>query len=771
MSLVTRIAQEFNDVRNHLPISTPYNLLEGTLSITNEVITNGFSTTLYTGNGGAQVITDNVDMSTQWGNDVSEKFGGLRWLKSRSAATNNFLFDTIRGVEKEINSNTTEAEATLTGSLTAFGNTGFSVGSAAGINTNLATYASWNFQTTHRRTGITNHGKAFTEHYNPFTGFTIIKYEGSGLAGHEIPHSLGRKLGFVTVKNLSAVADWWASTDSVGLYLNLTNAQNQYKAIFNEQNTLIDATASGATNNTSTNQYILYGWANSYFDESNKLIGNYELVTYQGTGAVGNKVKTNGKPAWVMIKRLDSTGNWLIYDNQRRAYLDTRIVANSSAAEYLNYDVPPSYNCTLNNDNFTVNQGAEINQAGGQYIALVAYDTNSNGGGSYYPLASDTANVQINNALIPLAQGIDSNGAKNTMLSKNETITGLTYTQGKNYVYCDKNGAYGVTPYKPRYLESELVRTFASEAPDFYDVVKNKWFSTSGQGELVTNGTGLSLTGWTGTSYNGSTTVSDSSVLTLSNQTFSLVNATNKTYAAMIQAINGLIIGKKYKLVFDIASTSLGVNIYVKDTTFIGTTVAEVPIYGQGNKQNYEFTATAATMYIGLTNISATVGHSSYVDNISVFATDIVPTTEITNSRNYLNHIVHADNDGGVLYVEELPKIEYKDIVKANEFRGKNALFAFAVVNMQTTPPTIYNSFNISRVIRIATGQVDLYLKEKADNKDLAIDVKARKNSSWADSGTAISSSTHDKVSVINVEAGIGYNSDYLVVTVHGGRN
>jgi len=766
MSLVTRIAQEFNDVRNHLPISTPYNLLEGTLSITNEVITNGFSTTLYTGNGGAQVITDNVDMSTQWGNDVSEKFGGLRWLKSRSAATNNFLFNTIRGVEKEINSNTTEAEATLTGSLTAFGNTGFSVGSAAGINTNLATYASWNFQTTHRRTGITNHGKAFTEHYNPFTGFTIIKYEGSGLAGHEIPHSLGRKLGFVTVKNLSAVADWWASTDSVGLYLNLTNAQNQYKAIFNEQNTLIDATASGATNNTSTNQYILYGWANSYFDESNKLIGNYEIGVYQGTGAVGNKIKTRGKPAWVMVKRLDAGGGWWITDNKRAndghilgAHLATVEITSTN---YMDYTT----------DGFILQTtDADFNISGGQYLYMVAYDTNSNGGGSYYPLASDTANVQINNALIPLAQGIDSNGAKNTILSKNETITGLTYTQGKNYVYCDKNGTYGVTPYKPRYLESELARTFAGETPEYYDVGSNKWFSTSGQGELVTNGTGVSLTGWTGTSYNGSTTVSDSSVLTLSNQTFSLVNATNKTYAGMIQSINGLTIGRKYKLVFDIASTSLGVNIYVKDTTFIGTTVAETYIYGQGNKQNYEFTATATIMYIGFTNFSATVGHSSYVDNISVFATDIVPTTEITNSRNYLNHIVHADNDGGVLYVEELPKTEYKDIVKANEFRGKNALFAFAVVNMQTTPPTIYNSFNISRVIRIATGQVDLYLKEKADNKDLAIDVKSRKNSSWADSGTAISSSTHDKVSVINVEAGIGYNSDYLVVTVHGGRN
>lgn len=193
---------------SHIPLGgvTAYHLLQGNLSVSNEVITNGFSTTLYTGNGTTQSIDTGIDMATQHGNDASETFGGLSWLKSRSNADGNALFDTVRGVLKPVFTNTTAGEAVNSDfELSAFNNNGFSVLDGIGANRNLGNFVSWNFQTTHRKTGVTNHGKAYTEHYNPYTGFTIIKYEGSGLAGHEIPHSLGRKLGLIVTKNLNTI--------------------------------------------------------------------------------------------------------------------------------------------------------------------------------------------------------------------------------------------------------------------------------------------------------------------------------------------------------------------------------------------------------------------------------------------------------------------------------------------------------------------------------------------------------------------------------------
>ena len=205
---------------------TAYHLLQGNLSVSASTITQGFNTTLYT-SGSA---TTSIDMDTQWGNTAEEKFGGLVWLKDRVEATNNFLYDTVRGATKEINSNTTEAEATLAGGLTAFNSTGFTVGADAGHNSTTNNMASWNFQTTHRVTGTTNHGKAYTCHFNPFTGFTIVKYEGSGIAGHEIPHMLGRKLNFQVIKNLSAVNDWLAGAAALGGGYLLLNTNVAFQA-------------------------------------------------------------------------------------------------------------------------------------------------------------------------------------------------------------------------------------------------------------------------------------------------------------------------------------------------------------------------------------------------------------------------------------------------------------------------------------------------------------------------------------------------------------
>lgn len=630
---------------------TAYHLLQGNLAIDSSVITQGFNTTLYTGNGSTQSITTGIDMSTQWGNDVSEKFGGLVWVKSRSAATNHGLIDTVRGVGKVVSSSTTSTETADAGALTSFNSNGFSVANSTFSNNNLATYASWNFQTTHRVTGTTNHGQTYECHYNPFTGFTMVKYTGSGIAGHEIPHNLGRKLGFVTVKNLSAVSDWTTYPQDLNenayLYLNTTASLGLGSQVTGNKDTfIINANASSV--NASSNTYIMYGWANSYFDKSNKLIGNYEIGVYQGTGAEGNKVTTRDKPAWIMYKRLDSSGYWGIFDNKRNEYssnFDGRLMANLSDGEVtgVNY-------VSFVNDGFILNNiSTDYNASDGQYLYMVVYDTNSNGGGSYYPLASDTANVQVNNALIPIAQGIDSNGAKNTILSKNETVTGITYTQGKNYVYYDVLGNKGVSAHRPRYLESELVRTYAGESPDYYDVKKNKWYSTNSGSEL------LGTTGWTAT---GGT-------LTTVGGYNQFVDTTLTGYVS--KAIS-TVVGKSYTIVFKTFGTREA-NIKINNViyqwvngTFIGT-------------KTINFVANSVSTDIVIDDGS---GSSNTIQfSASMFETAITPTTEITNGRNYLNHIVYADNDGGLLYVEELPKTQYIDSLNVGRYNinFSNSLF------------------------------------------------------------------------------------------------
>ena len=49
--------------------------------------------------------------------------------------------------------------------------------------------------------------------------------------------------------------------------------------------------------------------------------GFSKIGAYTGNGnALGAFISTGFKPAWVMIKRTDTTANWLMYDNKRPEY-------------------------------------------------------------------------------------------------------------------------------------------------------------------------------------------------------------------------------------------------------------------------------------------------------------------------------------------------------------------------------------------------------------------------------------------------------------------
>ena len=375
--------------------------------------------------------------------------------------------------------------------------------------------------------------------------------------------------------------------------------------------------------------------------------------------------------------------------------------------------------------------------------------------------------LSINNALIPLAHGIDSNGSKNSIVVANETITGVTYTEGKNYLYKTDTG-YGVKAYEPRYLKSELVRRFAGEQPDYYDVDSNKWFNTDAGSELVSNGTFSSgvTTGWT--AY--------SSVISIVNNTLQIIP--NASVEGGAYTTITTVVGKRYTLIGSIIQDA---SSYAKIR--VGTIAGgdNIAITAAGvNKHTLSFIAQSTTTYVAV-HVGGGNQQNTKVDNISVFAYDIVPTTEITESRNYLNHIVHADQNGQVTYVEELPKIEYKDIVKAEEYLGKNACTAWVNFDGTTTPPTIRDSYNVSAVIRTATGTgaFDIYFKEPMDNTNYGVFGTSNNSGSafgsYVVSGAPISSANDGKfmnkvtIGILNTNG--YYNPISASIQIFGGRN
>ena len=288
--------------------------------------TEHFNTKLYTGNGATNAITG-------VGFEPS-----LTWIKNRSREPeSHVLYDAVRGATKRIQSNLTSAESTKTNGLTAFGSDGFTVDSAGQSNYNGDNIASWNWKAGTTSGQATNSYSTITPtsiSFNQTSGFSIIKYTGNATAGAGVPHGLGVAPKMVITKNLdSSTYGWYCYHASLGatksLYLHTSDAVVTSNDRWNGW--VPDATNVSLGTNTGTNganNMIMYCFAEK--------TGYSKIGSYTGNGnADGTFIYTGFKPAWVMIKRTDSTNNWIILDNKRDTDNpnNVELQANSSNAD------------------------------------------------------------------------------------------------------------------------------------------------------------------------------------------------------------------------------------------------------------------------------------------------------------------------------------------------------------------------------------------------------------------------------------------------------
>ncbi len=147
-----------------------------------------FNTVLYTGTGSSQSIT---------GVGFQPDFV---WIKGRSGATDHGLYDAVRGVQKQIESNTITAETTETTGLTAFNTDGFTVGALAQLNTSSATYVAWNWKA--NGAGSTNTAGTITSTVsaNTTAGFSVLTYNPGNTSG-TIGHGLNVAPQFIIVRS------------------------------------------------------------------------------------------------------------------------------------------------------------------------------------------------------------------------------------------------------------------------------------------------------------------------------------------------------------------------------------------------------------------------------------------------------------------------------------------------------------------------------------------------------------------------------------------
>ena len=282
-----------------------------------------FQIALYTGNSGTQSITNDGNANLK---------PDLTWLKQRDGTGWPSLFDSSRGVEKQINSNVDNSQYTGVTGVTSFNTDGFTLGSHSNENLNTKPYVCWQWKANGGTTASNSNGTiTSTVQANTAAGFSIISYTGNGTNGATIGHGLSQTPQVFFPKCLSTAANWemyyfpTGGTKQYG-YLNLGNAFGTWSHNA-PSSTIISLSGSGDSNG---NGRTMIGYA------FHSVKGYSKIGTYTGNGNTdGSFVYTGFKPACVIFKKTNGTKDWYILDNKRNPFnvMDKILHPNKSDAE------------------------------------------------------------------------------------------------------------------------------------------------------------------------------------------------------------------------------------------------------------------------------------------------------------------------------------------------------------------------------------------------------------------------------------------------------
>ena len=284
-----------------------------------------FNTVLYTGTGSAQSITG---VGFQPDYTVIKQRSGTEWHEN---------FDVVRGTNKQLYWNETNAEGTDSNKITSFDSDGFSLGTANGVNQSLATYVGWNWLAGGTPSSNTDGSITSQVSANTTSGFSIVSYTGTGNAD-SVGHGLSQKPDIAIIKRRDGATNWIAYTDVIDgsfdyLLLNTTAAKGDASSFTMDSDTL-NIEAGSTSTNVNGSPYISYCF--------HSVKGYSKIGKYVGNGSTdGTFVFCGFKPAFVIGKITSDLNEWFIMDSTRSTFnvANKSVYANTSGAENTNHNV------------------------------------------------------------------------------------------------------------------------------------------------------------------------------------------------------------------------------------------------------------------------------------------------------------------------------------------------------------------------------------------------------------------------------------------------
>jgi hypothetical protein len=324
-------------------------------------VTTSFNTVLYTG-------TSVADSVTGFGFDPD-----FVWIKNRSAAASNIVFDRVRGDDYALFPNLTDSESLQPAVGQQFITDGFRVeGNWIVTDRGGDNYVMWGWKA--GGTAVTNTDGTITSQVsaNVSGGFSIVSYTTpAGLTAFTLGHGLAATPSVIIVKDrVTNGVGWHVFHSSLStpqqkfLQLNTTNAVDSSTGIWNNTlptNSVFSQIAGYATAGNAAS--IAYCFA--------EIAGFSKFGTYTGNGSTNGPTITTGfQPAFVMVKCTSSAGtNWTIWDNKRDTSnpITVFLQANNTGTE------ASARNIDFNATSFQLKSG-EINEnASGQTYTYMAF--------------------------------------------------------------------------------------------------------------------------------------------------------------------------------------------------------------------------------------------------------------------------------------------------------------------------------------------------------------------------------------------------------------
>jgi hypothetical protein len=339
------------------------NLPDFTPDVTGDTPQDYFKAVTYTGNGG----TNDVDTGIPF---------DLLWLKNRDGSNSHVLTDSVRGKGvngyNTIQSNSTIAEfdSYAVQEFLSIENgdsiNGMRLASNAGTNGNNVDFIAWCWKAGGAPTADnSNTSGAMTansvslngtlqSNYTPAgsptiypkrmsintdAGFSIVKWQASNGSDKTVPHGLSNSLDMIVMKNLDTGTYGW-HTSHIGLTTNHNLLLNDTDTSWNPSTSgwvevgtggvfNIKNGTNGLNTNKGTDNYIAYCW--------HSVEGYSKCGSYVGNGSAdGPFVYTGFRVRWLMVKRTDTTSNWLLKDTSRDPYNPTghTLLADVTDSEY-----------------------------------------------------------------------------------------------------------------------------------------------------------------------------------------------------------------------------------------------------------------------------------------------------------------------------------------------------------------------------------------------------------------------------------------------------